>query len=259
MQVHQLYTQSTLRNFTYLIELADRNTIVIDPWDDEGVNRFLDDNDLTLTAIINTHEHWDHTQGNEALIAKHDCQVWAHTNGEGKIPGLTRKLVANEIINLEVNVQIKVLDTPGHTFAHLCFLLNEDGIAKAVFTGDTLFNAGVGNCGNGGDAEVLYRTISQQFYTLDDGVVVYPGHEYLENNLRFTLSLEPENMDAQDWLAKAIQTDPVTAPLNTTVGDERKFNTFFRLGNKTIRKAVDCSDSSDKDVFAALRSRRDNW
>jgi len=259
MQVHQLYTQSTLRNFTYLIELADRNTIVIDPWDDEGVNRFLDDNDLTLTAIINTHEHWDHTQGNEALIAKHDCQVWAHTNGEGKIPGLTRKLVANEIINLEVNVQIKVLDTPGHTFAHLCFLLNEDGIAKAVFTGDTLFNAGVGNCGNGGDAEVLYRTISQQFYTLDDGVVVYPGHEYLENNLRFTLSLEPENMDAQDWLAKAIQTDPVTAPLNTTVGDERKFNTFFRLGNKTIRKAVDCSDSSDKDVFVALRSRRDNW
>ena len=259
MQVHQLYTQSTLRNFTYLIELADRNTIVIDPWDDEGVNRFLDDNDLTLTAIINTHEHWDHTQGNEALIAKHDCQVWAHTNGEGKIPGLTRKLVANEIINLEVNVQIKVLDTPGHTFAHLCFLLSEDGIAKAVFTGDTLFNAGVGNCGNGGDAEVLYRTISQQFYTLDDGVVVYPGHEYLENNLRFTLSLEPENMDAQDWLAKAIQTDPVTAPLNTTVGDERKFNTFFRLGNKTIRKAVDCSDSSDKDVFVALRSRRDNW
>ncbi|MBT6026962.1 MAG: hydroxyacylglutathione hydrolase, partial [Porticoccaceae bacterium] len=106
---------------------------------------------------------------------------------------------------------------------------------------------------------VLYRTISQQFYTLDDGVVVYPGHEYLENNLRFTLSLEPENMDAQDWLAKAIQTDPVTAPLNTTVGDERKFNTFFRLGNKTIRKAVDCSDSSDKDVFVALRSRRDNW
>ena len=259
MQVHQLYTQSMLRNFTYLIELADRNAIVIDPWDDEGVNRFLDDNDLTLTAIINTHEHWDHTQGNEALIAKHDCQVWAHTNGEGKIPGLTRKLVANEIINLEVNVQIKVLDTPGHTFAHLCFLLSEDGIAKAVFTGDTLFNAGVGNCGNGGDAEVLYRTISQQFYTLDDGVVVYPGHEYLENNLRFTLSLEPENMDAQDWLAKAIQTDPVTAPLNTTVGDERKFNTFFRLGNKTIRKAVDCSDSSDKDVFVALRSRRDNW
>ena len=77
MQVHQLYTQSILRNFTYLIELADGSAIVIDPWEDEGVNRFLDDKGLTLMAIINTHEHWDHTQGNEALFTKHDCQVWA--------------------------------------------------------------------------------------------------------------------------------------------------------------------------------------
>ena len=259
MQIHQLYTKSVLRNFTYLIQLADGSAIVIDPWEDESINQHLKEKGLTLMTIINTHEHWDHTQGNEALIAKHGCQVWAHANGEGKIPGLTRMLGANEIIDLEDDVQIKVLDTPGHTFAHLCFLLSEGGIAKAVFTGDTLFNAGVGNCGNGGDAAVLYRTISEQFYILDNSVIVYPGHEYLENNLRFTLSLEPENIDAQDWLAKAIQADPVTAPLNTTVGDERKFNTFFRLGNKTIRKAVDCHDSSDKDVFVALRSRRDNW
>ena len=259
MQIHQLYTQSVLRNFTYLIELGDGSAIVIDPWEEEGITKFLADKDLTLMAIINTHEHWDHTQGNNGLIARHGCEVWAHTNGEGKIPGLTRMLVAGEIINLESNVQIKVLDTPGHTFAHLCFLLLEGGTAKAVFTGDTLFNAGVGNCGNGGDAAVLYQTVSEQFHTLDDSVVVYPGHEYLENNLRFTLSLEPKNTEAQDWLAKAVQSNPETNPLNTTVGDERKFNAFFRLDNKTIREAVDCSDSSDKDVFVALRSRRDNW
>ena len=259
MKTHQIYTHNILRNFTYLIELANGNAIVIDPWDGHAINSFLTDRDLSLIVIINTHEHWDHTQGNELLIAKHGCEVWAHANGKGKIPGLTRMLDASEIITLENDVQIKVLDTPGHTFAHLCFLLSEGGITQAVFTGDTLFNAGVGNCGNGGDAAVLYRTISEQFYTLDDSVVVYPGHEYLENNLRFTLSLEPENIDAQNWLAKAIQADPVTAPLNTTVGDERKFNTFFRLGNKTIRNAVDCHDSADKDVFVALRSRRDNW
>jgi hydroxyacylglutathione hydrolase len=259
MQIHQLYTQNFLRNFTYLIELGNGNAIVIDPWQEEGITSLLADKDLTLMAIINTHEHWDHTQGNEALIARHGCEVWAHTNGEGKIPGLTRMLAANEIIDLEADVQIEVLDTPGHTFAHLCFLLIEGGAAKAVFTGDTLFNAGVGNCGNGGDAEVLYQTISEQFYGLDDSVVVYPGHEYLENNLRFTLSLEPQNSEAQSWLAKAIQADPATQPLNTTVGDERMFNAFFRLDNKIIREAVDCNDSSDKEVFVALRSRRDNW
>ena len=113
MQIHQLYTQSVLRNFTYLIQLDDGSAIVIDPWEDESVNQRLKERGLTLTAIINTHEHWDHTQGNEALIAKHGCQVWAHANGEGKIPGLTRMLGANEIIDLEDDVQIKVLDTPG--------------------------------------------------------------------------------------------------------------------------------------------------
>jgi len=86
MQIHQLYTQSVLRNFTYLIQLDDGNAIVIDPWEDESVNQRLKERGLTLTAIINTHEHWDHTQGNEALIAKHGCQVWAHANGEARYP-----------------------------------------------------------------------------------------------------------------------------------------------------------------------------
>ena len=259
MQIHQLYTKSVLRNFTYLIQLADGSAIVIDPWEDESVNQHLKEKGLTLMAIINTHEHWDHTQGNEALIAKHGCQVWAHANGEGKIPGLTRMLGANEIIDLEDDVQIKVLDTPGHTFAHLCFLLSEGGIAKAVFTGDTLFNAGVGNCGNGGDAEVMYQTIVEQFHSLNDNVTVYPGHEYLENNLRFTLSMEPNNTDAQAWLVRAVAADPTVEPLTTTIGDERQLNAFFRLDNAMIRSAVDCSDRSDKEVFVALRSRRDNW
>ena len=77
MQIHQLYTKSVLRNFTYLIQLADGSAIVIDPWEDESINQHLKEKGLTLMAIINTHEHWDHTQGNEALIAKHGCQVWA--------------------------------------------------------------------------------------------------------------------------------------------------------------------------------------
>ena len=135
----------------------------------------------------------------------------------------------------------------------------EEGQAKAVFTGDTLFNAGVGNCGNGGDVEVMYHTIADQFHTLDDGVTVYPGHEYLENNLRFTLSLEADNKDAQAWLIKAMEADPAVAPLTTTIGDERKLNTFFRLSNQVVRESVGRIDGSDKDVFIALRSRRDNW
>ena len=98
-----------------------------------------------------------------------------------------------------------------------------------------------------------------QFHTLDDQVIVYPGHEYLENNLRFTLNLEPKNQDAKAWLIRAEASDPSIAALTTTIGDERLLNTFFRLDNKIIRSSIGCDEASDKEVFVALRSRRDNW
>jgi hydroxyacylglutathione hydrolase len=71
--------------------------------------------------------------------------------------------------------------------------------------------------------------------------------------------MEPDNADAQAWLVRAVAADPTVEPLTTTIGDERKLNTFFRLDNPIIRSAVDCLECSDKEVFVALRSRRDNW
>jgi hydroxyacylglutathione hydrolase len=258
MKIHQIYTASELRNFTYLIELSDGTAISIDPWDEKLVNKLLIDKQLTLKAIINTHEHWDHIQGNIALVSEHDCEVWAHTNGQGKIPGLSRTLVAGEKIKLDSGVELQVLDTPGHTFAHLCFLVLDKSQVKAVFTGDTLFNAGVGHC-RSGDAEVLYQTISKQFHSLADEVIVYPGHEYLENNLRFTLSLEPNNANAQSWLERALKYDPTVMPITTCIGDERQFNSFFRLDSPQIRERLNCQSASEEQVFVALRSLRDNW
>ena len=60
---------------------------------------------------------------------------------------------------------------------------------KAVFSGDTLFNAGVGNCRNGGNVHDLYQTVVNIYDELDDEVIVYPGHDYLLNNLKFSKSV----------------------------------------------------------------------
>ncbi len=261
MQVHQIYTHSQLRNFTYIIELEQGECLVLDPWNADIVNQIVEAHNLTIKAIINTHEHWDHTQGNLELVAQHNCEVWAHENGKDKIPGLTHTLAAGELISLTPTAQLKVLDTPGHTFAHLCFLLLENNTEKAVFTGDTLFNAGVGNCHNGGDASVLYQTISQQFATLSDDVIVYPGHDYLDNNLRFTLNLEPSNTIASQWLKKAQLADPQKSPLLTTIADEKQFNSFFRLTNAEIINslALDSTQPSQETVFIALREKRNKW
>lgn len=259
MKIHQIYTHNELRNFTYILELDNRSSIVIDPWDASEINQYLKSNDLSLKVIINTHEHWDHTKGNAELVKQHACEVWAHSNGKDKIPGLTRTLVAEETIELGDDNQLLVLDTPGHTFAHLCFIVKEKDQSKAVFTGDTLFNAGVGHCRGGGDEEVLYQTITEQFQVLDNKIVVYPGHDYLENNLRFTLNFEPNNKTAKEWLERVSSADYIPGTVQTNIGNEKSFNTFMRLDNRDIIDHLSLDNPNPKQVFLALRSLRDSW
>ena len=258
MKIYQIYTHNDLRNFTYVLALADQTAIVIDPWDANEVVGFLEANQLTLKTIINTHEHWDHTQGNQALFDRYQCQVWAHANGKGKIPALSRTLEAGEVISIDTDFQLKVLDTPGHTFAHLCFVVLKQNAEIAVFTGDTLFNAGVGHC-RSGDELTLYKTISEQFQTMDNSIFVYPGHDYLENNLRFTLNFEPNNSAANAWLNKVVAPEYQPGSLQTTIGDEKSFNTFMRLDNPTIIASLKLEQPSNKEVFLALRAKRDRW
>jgi len=259
MKIHQFYTHNQLRNFTYILELTDKQAIVIDPWDADVINQQLQDLGLSLKAIINTHEHWDHTQGNQALVDKHHCEVWAHQNGQGKIPGMSRSLLHGEIIALDPQSEMKIMDTPGHTMAHLCFLLLDDQKPSAVFTGDTLFNAGVGNCKGGGDAETLFATIETQFQSLDDDIIVYPGHDYLQNNLQFTLKFEPSNQLAKQWLEKVEDQAYQPGDIQTTIGLERQFNSFFRLENQEIIQNLKPASQARKDVFVALRKQRDRW
>ena len=258
MKIHQIYTHNQLRNFNYILELDNKSAIVIDPWDAAEIVKELEDKGLDLKAIINTHEHWDHTQGNKALVDKYACEVWAHANGEGKIPGLTKTLSADELIPLDSESKLLVLDTPGHTYAHLCFVLLEGDQAQAVFTGDTLFNAGVGNC-HGGDAEVMYQTIVEQFQTLNNNVLVYPGHDYLENNLRFTVNFESSNDVAKEWLNRVIEPDYKPGDIVTSIGDEKSFNTFMRLDSDEIISSLSLDNPTDKDVFIALRKKRNSW
>lgn len=259
MKIHQFYTDSVLRNFTYFIELANNEVYVIDPWDAEFTNDFIEKNNLTLTAIINTHEHWDHIQGNQALVDLHHCEVWAHTNGKDKIPALSRLLINDEIIELTKDCKMHVLDTPGHSQAHLCFIILKHDKPKFIFTGDILFNAGVGNCHNGGDVLDLYETIKNKISTLPEDTIIYPGHDYLKNNLEFTLDREPSNKSAKQWLNKYAQADIHTNPLTTTMADEREINTFLRLDNEEIISNLSNNTESEQDVFIELRSLRNNW
>lgn len=259
MKIQQIYTNNSLRNFNYIIEFEDGSCTVIDPWDANQINEQLKKKGLEPKLIVNTHEHWDHIRGNQALVDLYQCEVWAHARGEGKIPGLTRLLQGGEIIKLSENCCIKVLDTPGHSQAHLCFVVSYKNKPCCLFSGDILFNAGVGNCHNGGNVADLYETIKNKIATLPDDVIVYPGHDYLKNNLEFTLNREPSNPFVKIWLDKYKQSDIHTKPLTTTIADERNINTFLRLNNKEIISNLPNQVHCEKDVFINLRELRNSW
>jgi hydroxyacylglutathione hydrolase len=141
------------------------------------------------------------------------------------------------------------------------FSLTED---PALFCGDTLFNAGAGNCTHGGNPVELYETFAHQLAQLPEDTRIFPGHDYIANNLAFTLDREPGNNEAKQLLAQVKNQDPHHA-LITTLAEERKINSFFRLNSPGIiaglqEKVPDFPrNPSEKDVFIALRELRNHW
>ena len=263
MIVRQVWTGNAYRNFNYLIACAETGeALAIDPLDHEKCFAAAKREGWEITQILNTHEHRDHTGGNVPLAQKTGAKVLAHKNAKDKIPEMARGLGAGDVIKVGRTVELEALDTPGHTMSHVCLLSRTD--QPALFSGDTLFNAGAGNCHNGGHPEALYDTFSQQLDKLRDETLIYPGHDYIENNLRFTLSREPDNRRAREMLEKLKGQDPSRAYVST-LAVERDINTFFRLTSPSViaklREAFpDLAEKPDpRSVFLKLRELRNKW
>jgi len=263
MIVRQVWTGNAYRNFNYLIACAETGeALAIDPLDHEKCFAAAKREGWDITQILNTHEHRDHTGGNVPLAQKTGATVIAHKNARDRIPEMARGLSAGDVIKVGRTVELEALDTPGHTISHVCLLSRTD--QPALFSGDTLFNAGAGNCHNGGHPEALFDTFSQQLAKLRDDTLIYPGHDYIENNLRFTLSREPDNRRAQAMLEKLKGQDPSRAYVST-LAVEREINTFFRLTSPSViaklREAFpDLPETPDpRTVFLKLRELRNKW
>ena len=169
---------------------------------------------------------------------------------------------AGDTVKVGKTVTLSALDTPGHTMSHICLLSHTD--QPALFSGDTLFNAGAGNCKGGGHPDALYETFAGQLAKLSDATLVYPGHDYIVNNLNFTLDREPDNAHAQELRAR-VQGQDTNKALVTTLGLEKEINTFFRLHNPTVvarlrEKFPDLPEKpNEHDVFVRLRELRNSW
>ena len=263
MIVKQIWTANAYRNFNYIIACAETGeALAVDPLDHEKCLKAANEAGWRITQIVNTHEHGDHIGGNGPLVQKTGATILAHANAKNRIPGMERGLHAGDVIRVGRTVELEAMDTPGHTMCHVCLRSHTD--QPALFSGDTLFNAGAGNCHNGGHPAELYKTFSGQLAKLPGSTLIYPGHDYMENNLRFTLDREPDNRRAEELLERLRGQDPTRAYVST-LDVERDINTFFRLGSPTViarlREAFpDLPRAPDpKAVFLKLRELRNKW
>ncbi len=263
MLIERIWSGNSYRNFHYLIACPETGeALAVDPLEWRLCLDAARDKGWVITQILNTHEHRDHTGGNSGLVGATGARVLAHADAAARIGGVDRGLSKGDRIRVGRTLELECLDTPGHTMSHICLLAR--GAQPALFCGDTLFNAGAGNCHNGGHPERLYDTFVTQLARLPDETRVFPGHEYLARNLEFTLDREPDNADAAALLASARHHDPAAARI-TTLGEEKRINTFLRLQSPTLVAGLretfpDVGERPDaRTVFLKLRELRNRW
>ena len=264
MLVEQIWTGNSFRNFNYLIACEETGeAIAVDPLDHKKCLNVAREQGWEITKVLNTHEHGDHTGGNQPVIEATGASLLAHHQASDKIPGMDVGLKAGDVVKVGKSVELEALDTPGHTMSHVCLLSRTD--EPALFSGDTLFNAGAGNCHGGGHPEELYETFASQLSRLPANTLIYPGHDYLVNNLEFTLDREPDNNDAKELLQELEKAHDPANCLVTNLAQEEKVNTFLRLRSPSIiaKLREQFSDLPEnpmpKDVFLRLRELRNSW
>ncbi len=171
MKVHQIQV-GNMQNFTYIVEDDDTNeAIIIDPsWELVELELLIKRNNLKIKYIVNTHHHFDHTLGNEAMTKSTKAPIIQHESSE-----LKHDITVKDGDFIEFgNSKLKVLHTPGHSKDSICLIGD-----NKIFSGDTLF---VGNCGRidlpGGSAKELYHSLFDVLHSLDDNLVLYSGHNY---------------------------------------------------------------------------------
>lgn len=242
-------------NYGYLIhEPKTQLTAAIDTPEVAPINSALEAKGWRLTHIFNTHHHFDHAGGNEALKAQWGCEIVGAANDAERIPGIDVQVSDGERFSFG-EVEVEVFEVPGHTTGHIAFYVAS---ASAAFVGDTLFALGCGRLFEGSPQQ-MWSSL-QKLMALPDETVVYCAHEYTQANAAFALSVEPDN---QDLVQRSAEIDELRArgepTVPTTIGLERATNPFVRPASPGLRSVLAMADASDVDVFAETRRRKDHF
>jgi hydroxyacylglutathione hydrolase len=235
----------------------DGNAVVVDPGDAQAVETFLAKRNMTLSAILITHHHGDHTGGIAALTARRKIPVYGPA--AESIAGVTHSLREGDTVAIPgvFDEVLRVIEVPGHTRGHIAYVSDD-----FVLCGDTLFAAGCGRLFEGTPAQMSASLA--KLASLPPTTRVYCTHEYTMANLRFASAVDPDNKALQERVfeesAKRERNEP-TIP--TTIEKEIETNPFLRSAQPALIAAA--SQFRGKpvndpiEVFAAIREWKDGF
>lgn len=246
-------------NYGYLVADGAGEAAIVDPAEAEPVLAAAHRHQLRLTTVLATHHHGDHVGGNLELAARiPGLRIVGYASDRDRIPGLTEALSPGDEVRVG-QLRGQLLAVPCHTRGHVAY-----HFGRALFTGDTLFAAGCGRFFEG-DAAQMYQALYQVFGALPDDTLVYCGHEYTQNNLRFAASLEPKNLAIQEAARRAAKLRAEGRPtVPTTLGEERRYNPFLRVQAPELLASVQRAHpgvevADPVAVLGAVRAMKDHF
>lgn len=214
----------TMDNYAYILQdSATGISAVLDPSEPEPIIQKLDELGLKPQYILNTHHHFDHTDGNLELKQRYKAQVVANANDASRIPGFDIGVAPGSTFMLGQS-PAEIIDVSAHTQGHILWYFPQD---KALFTGDTLFNLCVGGLFEG-TAEQMYHALAK-IKQLPDDVDFYPGHEYTLGAADFANYVNNSNSDMSDYLRHAAEKLRAGLPVcPVKLGIEKKCNPYLQ-------------------------------
>jgi hydroxyacylglutathione hydrolase len=225
-------------NYAVLLHEEARGiTILIDAPEAAPIIDRLDALDWDLTHILITHHHPDHVAGIAALKEEFDAKVYANAADRHRISDVDYWFDAGA--RQFAGYDVEVFDTPGHTVGHVAFYFKALGL---LFSADSLFAGGCGRLFEGTPAQM--KASLEALAKLPDETQIYCGHEYTLSNLRFALTIEPENADLQ-MRFKDVEALKGLPSIPSTMGQEKATNPYLR--------------AKDLAQFTEIRAKKDRF
>ena len=242
-------------NFGVLLhDPATGATAAIDAPEAAAVEAALQETGWKLTDILVTHHHADHTDGIQALKDKYKCRVVAPAAEAAKIPAVDETVREGDKVKVGT-LLANVIETPGHTLGHITYWFHADKIA---FAGDTLFSIGCGRVIEGTPPQ-MWSSL-KKLRDLPDDTQIYCGHEYTAANVKFALTIEPDNAALKARAAEVAQQVAKGEPtIPVTIGAEKKDNPFLRADIPEVAAGIGMAGKPAADVFTEIRKRKNNF